>query len=321
MTRWSAPGKLFLFGEYAVLGSAWSIVCAVDRRVFAEVRPGDAYTIDGAEASPDLPGRVLQEASSTIDIRTVHCDVTSIYEQGQKLGLGSSAASCAAIAALALGGGSSPDRVFEVAGRAHRAFQGGRGSHADVATSVFGGLLAYRLKEPVAPFPRLAAGALAGQRDVAFAEIVELTWPETARARAFWLGKPAYSPELIGRVEPAVASGESAALTALEQIAVSSEMALAALTGGADITEAVTAGHEAMVALGTATGAPIVTPEALDVFESARRAGISGKMSGAGGGDFVLLVGPHSAAWATLQEAHPGLWVDLSFDVPGVRAE
>jgi phosphomevalonate kinase len=321
MTTWSAPGKLFLFGEYAVLAGAWSVVAAVDRRVTAELRPGDAYTLAGAEATDDLPNRVLHAAGSSVDVRTIHCDVRAFFEREKKLGLGSSAASCVAMAALALNDVTDRDRVFEVAGGAHRSFQHGRGSHADAASSVYGGLIAYRLLDSVPPFPRLAAAEVAGQRDVAFARVKGLAWPEGARARAYWLGEPASSVELIGRVEPAVEAGDAATLRALESIASSAEMALAALSaldGDANLYDAVTAANGAMVELGAATGAPVVTPAALDVFATAEAHGIVGKMSGAGGGDFVLLVGPEDSDWSLLEAAHPGLWLDLGFDVAGV---
>lgn len=322
---YSAPGKLFLFGEYAVLGGGWSIVTAVDRRIVVNERPGDAYSLDGAVADSALPSLVLEHAGAGFDARAVHADATAFFSEGEKLGLGSSAASCAAFAGLGLGLGlgaiDDPDRAFEVAAGAHREFQGGRGSHADVAASVYGGTVAYRLLQPVPPFPRIAATAVDGRR-VSFAEVSSLALPRGVRVRAYWLGAPASSTELIGRVEPAIEAGRADALDALESIAAAAERAMAAL-GESDIEQifdAVRLSHAAMLQLGESTGAAIVPSEALRLFESARSYGIEGKMSGAGGGDFVVLFGEPTADWAKLELRYPGLWLEISGDEPGLRS-
>lgn len=318
MSRWSAPGKLFLFGEYAVLGGAWCLVAAVDHRVYAEERPGEAYTLEGAEASNDLPQRVLDAAGSPLDVRALHGDVREFFEGERKLGLGSSAASCVAMAALALGDASDADRVFEVAGTAHREFQRGRGSHADIAASTYGGLIAYRLHEAVPPFPRLGAEAVDGTSQIAFAHLGRVPWPKKYRARAYWLGEPASSTELIGRVEPAISAGEPAALEALEAISTSAQQAIEALRTDADLLPIVLRAHHAMRSLGAATGAPIVTEPAEELFQTAEGFDVAGKMSGAGGGDFAMLVGARDSNWAAIEARHPGLWLDLEFNVAGV---
>ena len=71
---------------------------------------------------------------------------------GGKLGLGSSAAAAAvAVGATLLAGGHDPEAEpavsFAMADRAHRDAQGGRGSGADVAAAVYGGIIAYRRSE------------------------------------------------------------------------------------------------------------------------------------------------------------------------------
>ena len=105
----SAPGKLLLCGEYAVLRNAPAVVMAVDRRAVARVSPGDApwHTLttpgfsdrtwrfelddgnrvswldESPEASPELAAAVISEAavalgaSRCIEIDTaggVECD-------------------------------------------------------------------------------------------------------------------------------------------------------------------------------------------------------------------------------------------------------
>src|SRR5690606_12512097 len=63
---------------------------------------------------------------------TAHLD--GVMHHGVKLGLGSSAASCVALTRffLSLHGAPSSEEVLEAAFDAHRAFQGGRGSGADI---------------------------------------------------------------------------------------------------------------------------------------------------------------------------------------------
>ena len=102
-----APGKLFLFGEYAVLGGAPAIVCATERAVRAHLRAeADGYQLVGVP--PDVEHaawarRVIAAAGADPALADrLRVDVSALYDDsGAKLGLGSSAASVAAIVAAA----------------------------------------------------------------------------------------------------------------------------------------------------------------------------------------------------------------------------
>ena len=122
-----APGKLVLTGAYAVLEGAPAIVAAVDRYAVADTAVARRRSTSGP----------------------------STTTRGQKLGLGSSAASLvASLGARALARGDDPrhaavrSEIFRAARDAHQRQQGG-GSGVDVAASVHGGVLRYTvLREP-----------------------------------------------------------------------------------------------------------------------------------------------------------------------------
>lgn len=192
----SAPGKLVLLGEYAVLEGAPALVLATAQRARVRLSPlptGPSqlharplferellfeWTPQGC---PDwrrnelttadrgrlawlgglLEGLALrgwwprQPVAAELDTRAFH------GADGRKLGLGSSAALTVALAgagAAAAGAGREPSLEELVA--LHCALQRGSGSGIDVAASLYGGALRYRLEQgrPRAQPVRLPAG-------------------------------------------------------------------------------------------------------------------------------------------------------------------
>ena len=197
----SAPGKIILCGEYAVLDGAAALCLAVDRRAIvrlastaaraSKVRaPGysdvaGVFTSRQSEITWESGGEdfslfehvwrsagVFPEESLEITLDTsAFRDAAS----GKKIGVGSSAALTVALArALESQGGGN---TLEVAQRAHRNFQGGRGSGADIACSHLGGVIEYRITDP-------------GGRS--------RKWPEGLYYAIFWSGVPA---DTRGRIE------------------------------------------------------------------------------------------------------------------------
>src|SRR5262245_2351577 len=142
-----APGKVLLLGEYAVLEGRAAICAAVDRYARARVAPGplrvEAKNLGIAWEGAGEPPPALAAACALLSARGASAQVeidTSEFSQGEvKLGLGSSAAALAALAA-ALAPDLSPKDRFHLAEDAHRAAQGGIGSGVDVAASTYGGL-------------------------------------------------------------------------------------------------------------------------------------------------------------------------------------
>lgn len=190
--RASAPGKLVLSGEYAVLDGAPAIVMAVDRRarVVIEAGTGEGHTVmaagnerqrgrfaTGGEEFVWHSGRdefrLVESVWRTANARaegslSLSLDTRGFVDAGSgiKLGLGSSAALATALS-LALGEAAGIDAdAARVAYAAHRDFQGGLGSGADVACSLLGGLVDYTM------------GGAASRID----------WPEGLEAALLWSG-------------------------------------------------------------------------------------------------------------------------------------
>ena len=169
----SAPGKLVISGEYAVLAGAPALVAAVDRRVtctlstrnsggwrFASTGFDDDRTISKDEVfaapSTTIPGIVRRsiaepDAPEHIEVRI---DSTPCYRDGVKLGVGSSAATVTAVATafgVMAGGAPRLTDLYDL----HADFQGG-GSGLDIAAAVTGGVI--RFEDRVATPVRLPRG-------------------------------------------------------------------------------------------------------------------------------------------------------------------
>jgi phosphomevalonate kinase len=269
-----AAGKLFFAGEYGVLHGGTAVVAAVDRRVVAHFVPG------GAPSSP-----VVAEAIAAV---RAHCAATgaslpdgapeidsgSLSEDGRKLGLGSSAAVAAAAVASLLEVADVDVEAeqwltFVLADRAHRAAQAGRGSGADVAAAVFGGVLAYTRPEVGAPTVR------------------PLNPPAAVTPVVVGTGAPSATVDQVRAVERLAARDPGAHARRLREIRCAADAFLTAYeTGdGPALLGAVRAAHEALAALGRDADLAIVTPALEAAAALAAELGGAAKPSGAGGGD------------------------------------
>lgn len=155
----SAPGSVMITGEHAVLFGNPAIVAAIDQRVTVQATKGEdgqvsissqiAHPFQGSisQLSPTGPYRFVLAALAlfapklgkgvTLDIRS---------EIDPTFGLGSSAAVvCATLKALEALTGQTKD-LHPIALKIVRELQDGRGSGADLAASLMGGAVAYRLE-------------------------------------------------------------------------------------------------------------------------------------------------------------------------------
>ncbi len=269
----SAPGKLFLGGEYAVLYGAEAVVSAVNRRAVAFLSEGrvrdsvfvtavrehvQAYMETRLGSSPCFPPIGVKSSGFHID--------------HHKLGLGSSAAVAAAAAGLLfeLAGLTVPQHrevILRIASDAHRAAQGGKGSGADVATSVMGGTILFTTQGILTPLP--------GQE---------------IRIVTVWSGASASTSEMIGQIQrfkKTAPNHHAACFDALRE-------------GAGELAEAwrrsapkgiITASRRyarLMERLGRESGAPIITRELKSLINLAESFGGAAKPSGAGGGDIAV---------------------------------
>ncbi len=305
----SAPGKLFLLGEYAVLAGGPALVTTVER--FVHVRPredGDGYELRGSSIAdplrlPLLVREVLdQQEGIDADVNCLSADVTEFFEKDTKLGLGSSAASTVALV-TALAPHLTQRRRFEVANEVHRRLQGGSGSGADVAASTFGGTLAYHVHDDAqsTPFDSLQIRGIPEPEDPLKTEVAtldrSLELPEELRIDAVWTGDSARSVSFVDTVAEALARDDRAISAILGTIASRARMGIRALReGDVDVfVDTIKKGDRAMEQLGAASGLPIITDTHRRIRALAHTTHAVAKPSGAGGGDFTLLVGPADA--------------------------
>lgn len=295
-----APGKVVLWGEYAVLAGAPAMVMAVNRfasctlsRVLPaedgerdRARPsGWRFSSRGFRAEPysttraklgaatappaDSPAwtawHVLQALAPVAlpDSADVVIDTTGFYASGAKLGLGSSAAVCVALyGAICELVGRAPDFV-EVAGIHHR-LQGNKGSGVDIAAAWFGGLLRFERKKLADPLGAPAIGHAA--------------LPVGVQVGFVWAGHPAATTAHLQRFADWRARGRTAELDALCD-------ASRALFETTDLIATLREYVACLMALDRAAGLAIFDPAHQELHRLAGSSGVVYKPCGAGGGD------------------------------------
>lgn len=298
----SAPGKLFITGEYAVLDRAPAMLTAVDVRAICRMSRAGSKTwrlstppLDVTPAvfsiEDDLPcwegepvalfdaaWRGLSEKQRKTLAASgwnISLDTSAFFLKDRKLGLGSSAAATAALmGCLWTAAGELPaeEEAFTALKQAHTAWQGG-GSGADLAVAMAGGTLLYRRD------PRIAA---------------PVALPEGLEILPVWSGKPASTGGFLKRLAE---FQEKSPQVFRERFAVlekeAEEAALAAAGGDiAAFLEAFVDSGAALRALGTAAGLDIWSSVHEDIARIVSDAGGVYKPSGAGGGDVGLAVLP-----------------------------
>jgi phosphomevalonate kinase len=201
----SAPGKVVLAGEYAVLDGAPAICAALDRRARVQIVPSDAdHHVVMAPGFSDARGEFLavdgelqwlqggENFGLVADVwRTANAapsnnlslqlDTSAFVDavQGVKIGIGSSAALTTALAAALCEVAEADVEPTRIAFAAHRHFQGGLGSGVDVACSSAGGLIEYRMGQASVP----------------------LDWPEDLAYTLFWSGVAVTTGAKIERLD------------------------------------------------------------------------------------------------------------------------
>lgn len=291
-----APGKVVVSGAYAVLEGSPAVVAAVDRYVTADTSRPPSFT------TPEVRAAIGAATAPWFDADPLRAG-------DKKLGLGSSAAILvASLAALAADRGITEDdalrgAVFEPALVAHRTAQGG-GSGVDVAASTFGGAVIATAKD--------------GKLDVQPGSI-----PEGLVIEVLFAGKPASTPELVGRVKALKASAPNDYIGLLSRLDAAARAAKAAFEARSEaaVIDALRAQLEGLTALGRRASAPIVTPEVTLLADHAAREGAVVLPAGAGGGDVALYVGQHPPSEAmrrAIDEAHHER-LDLRLGARGVH--
>jgi phosphomevalonate kinase len=305
----TAPGKLLVAGEYAVLDGASALLVAIDRRVVARTRGGPRGSSPLFVALADELGRRFgasdPRAARALDVEV---DSSPLFHGPHKLGLGSSAATVVAATALALGSATSRDELLAIATAAHAAAQsrrGAAGSGADIAACVYGGTIEFA-------------------RDVG---VARRTWPSSVRLVTFFTGEPADTATLVGRVAEARAARSADVDAALAAVASAARaVCQACATHASELAGRALLGALALAAnatdqLAAATGVPLVPPCVRTVRARLAPLGGTAKTTGAGGGDVAIAALPsaedatHIARWIIESGGTP---LELAVDEAGV---
>lgn len=286
----SAPGKLVLLGDYAVLAGGPALVAAVDRRAFGA--PGGA-------APPSAVVEAVLARAKTFGGRPELPEIDTrafLDEHGQKLGLGSSAAVAVVTAALALGRDDA--MAFRVALEGHRDSAGGVGSGVDVAASFYGGVIATANQ----PAP---------------VEVLPIQLPGLSLS-VLYTGQSASTARMVEAVERAEAW--------LSWQKVLSELSAQGLDAwrqqdGPRFLEVVARYGRALAGLGADAGVPIVTHRTAELMRRAHQEGAAAKPSGAGGGDVAVLFAPDPALAPRLAAETGCVLLSVAVDPQGLRLE
>jgi mevalonate kinase len=317
----SAPGKLMLFGEHAVVYGYPCIVTAVDIRITvrASRTTGSQITISTPDLSQPFSRSIDMLATAAVDdlpapVKFVGValqkfwgfygerfavEITTGAEFQNSSGLGSSSAvTVATIQALAATVGYELNRrqLFELSFDTVLAVQHGRGSGFDVASATYGGTVYYQNRgeviEPLAVEPEMPLVTI-------------------------YSGVKASTTQYVGRVAELYREYPRHVEQIFKNIAAIVDDARLALTGGHWETagQLMNFNQGYLTALGVSTGH-------VDMLLAGVMAGgaLGAKLSGAGGGDCVIGVTPYHRPFEAPHQP-PYQPLEIMYEAAGARLE
>jgi len=294
----SAPGKIILSGEYAVLDGEPAISMAIDRRAVVTLDDNP----DG-ECNLSTPGFSGSDQYRIVDAvcgdarpaKNLVLDTRAFAVDGDKIGIGSSAAlSVALIAGLNESGD-----VLNEALLAHHTFQGGAGSGVDVATAVQGGLIEFEMRTRT---------------------VSSLAWPSGLYMRVIWTGVPTSTE---AKLEKLAAQATRPSRSAL--LLAASRMAKAWRSGSTDRIMADYITYiDVLRQFGVDHDLGIFDAGHDQLTDAAMLGDLVYKPAGAGGGDIGILFGRSEAELDAFVTSHNELIhgvLQCALDPVGVRVQ
>lgn len=308
-TTVSAPGKVILIGEYAVLHGHQAIVAAVDRRAVGRFVAGAAPATPLVKRVVEAVRAYLLEAGGVPPDGAPEIDSAALFAGDRKLGLGSSAAvAAAAVGAMLEASGCDVEYTqalaFALAHRAHRAYQGGVGSGADVAAATYGGIVCYARRDDETEAAVYPIDLPDGLEVIVFATATPSSTVEHTRVVLAWLDYDR--------------TARSARLAEIGGCAADFLSACAKNDAGAAIDAAARA-NALLAAMGRDIDLPIVTPAFAAAADLAASLGGAAKPSGAGGGDVGVAFLTDPAAAETFRARAPHLGLEILSIRTGAR--
>lgn len=323
----SAPGKLLLLGEYAVLQGAPALVAAVDRFATARIKPRDdeRYRLIAPEIDPEpiefqlsgdgvrwtagtnqQTGQQTRKQTDLVDAALTTAldadllgadagfDLTlsnpDFYHEGNKLGIGSSAAVTVALCRALIAASGKPTDLLALAQLAHSRFQHGQGSGSDIAACASGGVIGFQIVPDVKDTGS-STGSSTGPSSGSLIE--QLSWPMDLHWQCFWTGHSTSTPGYLTAVDDlanADPDRHSKLMEKLGRLAVAGHQAFV----DQDVERflvVVDQYHAAMDQLGQVAGIDVVSQTHQQLGRLAREQGAAYKASGAGGGDIGIAFG------------------------------
>lgn len=332
------PGKMMIAGEFAVLEPGQkALVTAVNRFVYAVIEKAPVNKISlpdfaleellweweeeqinfsTSDKRLDFVANAMETVfaylkEKNISVQPVHLIVTSELadKSGIKYGLGSSAAVVTSVveALLTRFMNKKPNRgiIFKLAAIAHVKTQGS-GSGADIAASVYGGLLSYAsfqaewLMEELNYTDDLAPLV---ERNWQYLEIEPLPKLDFVQFLVAWTGIAASTKELVARIKQMKAAHENAYadFIAESKTAVSDMMTGIQQKNQSLLFSGTTKNRHALRKIGEHANVPIETKALADLSLCVDKTQGAGKLSGAGGGDCGIAFIPWQQDTADLQ--------------------
>lgn len=326
MIEVSAPGKLYIAGEYAVVEPGHpAIIVAVDQFITVTI---ESATKDGSIQSQqysDLPIRwtrkkgvlvldhrenpfhyILEAIRLTEQYAREKGQLLSFYHlkvkseldnsNGRKYGLGSSGAvTVATVKALNVFYDLEMDTMtqFKIAALAHLAVQG-NGSCGDIAASCFGGWIAFSTFD--------SQWVKEKQKHWPLTQLIEAEWPmlsiqplevpKNLRLLIGWTGSPASTSDLVDQVHQSKEDKEWAYQEFLQESRDCVEEMIAGFTNKniPVIKNMLQKNRQLLANLANLTGVLIETPALKELCDLAEQCGGAAKSSGAGGGDCGIVI-------------------------------
>jgi phosphomevalonate kinase len=322
----SAPGKIVLCGEYAVLDGAPAVCMAIDRYARVEVSPAvrecitvrtrghtshewKAPVAEGVNVrwSEDVPELLLEAWNVVAPGRPfdVDLDTDEFFDpvSGSKIGFGSSAALTVALVCALLRASDDPRDATVLSHLAHRRLQHGQGSGVDVATSIRGGVIEYR------------------KRNSGTSRVVR--WPAGLEYGVLWSGREASTSDKLTKLGGARRG--SAAASAARLCDLSESVATIWSAGNTNaILDALRRYVDVLMRFDIDHGLGIFEAGHGALAEAAKARNLVYKPCGAGGGDIGMIFASGKMPveeFAQLAGERGFQYMDVALDANGVIVE
>ncbi len=284
----SAPGKLVLAGEYAVLEGYPGLAMAVNRRVFLESSPNTHRSKLWDAVSAGV------KAKANFEI-----DSSELYVGAQKMGLGSSAAVAVCMAAFV-----DPENAYERALEGHRAFFKGSGSGIDVATCYQGGLIRFQNGRPESLWPNIDES------------MVMTVFTGASKETASFLAKV----DLFKKSAP---ESYEQLMKDLGGLTNAWQQFYTGFLGWSELASLVTENRKLHLELGKRAKIQLLSSEHQAIWAICRQFGAYSKPSGAGGGDIALCFVPPDMRSSLEQALHDAGFkpLALKYFEPGLSVD